>query len=167
MSGLFFLAIVGLWMWLAFKTSKVVGSWIAQGRWRWPVAALLFVVLFPLPVLDELIARPQIERLCREGAVLKIDEQKIKGRRVKYSAEPLHADVPGIAIPMTYTKAVFRDEGTGEELGSRGSYAIKGGWFIRALGISESNSPLIVEAYCAPSEGEHEAANRLGFKIIN
>ena len=167
MSGLFFLAVVGLWIWFAFKTSKVVGSWIAQGRWRWPVVALLFVVLLPLPVADELVARPQIERLCREGAVLKIDEQKIKGRRVKSSGEPSNADVPGTAIRVTFTRAVYRDENTGEELASMGYYVITGGWLIRTLGISESNSPLFVREGCASSKGVRDSAERLNFKIIN
>ena len=168
MSGLFLLAIVGLWMWFAFKTSKVAGSWIAQGRWRWPVAALLFVVLLPLPVADELVAKHQINALCREGAGLRIDEQRIKGRRVRVAYEPLNAEVPGVAIPVTFSKLVLRDADTGEDLGSRGHYVVKGGWLIRTLSFSESSSPLTTESYCAPGgEGAHEAAARLGFKIIN
>lgn len=167
MIGLIILAIVGLWFLLAFLFTLWMGRRFVSERWRWPVGLVMYPVLLLLPVVDELVARPQIEQLCREGAVLKIDEQKIKGRRVKYSAEPLNADVPGTAIPVTYTKAVFRDAGTDEELGSRGRYVIAGGWLIRKMSFSESTPPLFARAYCAPSEGEHDAANRLGFKIIN
>jgi hypothetical protein len=167
MTGLLVLALFGLWVWAVFKFSRWIGGQVQGGRWRWPIAALVFAVLFPLPVIDELIARPQIEALCREGAVFKIDEQKIKGRRVKYSAEPLNVDISGTLIPATYTKGLFLDEVTGDELASRGSYTFKGGVFVRGVGFSESGSPLFVRSYCAPNEGEHEAASRIGFKIVN
>lgn len=167
MIGLIFLSVLGLWLiathWIAlFATRKLRGLWRALAY----VAALPLVYL--LPVADEIVAERQIERLCREGAVLKIDAQKIKGRRVKLSFEPSNADVPGIAVPVTYTKVVYRDAQTGEELGSRGNYVIAGGWLIRASGISENDSPVwIGENYCAPDEGSQQAAKRFGFQIIN
>lgn len=165
MTGLFLLALVWLWAWLMFKLSRWIGGRVTRGRWRWPLAVLLFTVLLPLPVVDELIARPQIEKLCRERAVLKIDEQKIKGRRVKSFADPLNERVPGTAIPVTFTKFIFRDAETSEELASRGSYDVKGGALVRGLGLTQSPSPLFVRDYCAPSEGIYEAAKRIGFTI--
>ena len=165
MAGLIFLAIVGLWVWLAFKASKVVSSWITPGRWRWPVAALLFAVLLLLPVADELVALRQVEELCRSGAVLKINEQKIKGRRVKSSADLLNAEVPNIAIPVTYTKFVYREEETNEELASTGRYVINGGVVMRTLGLTESPKPLLARSHCAPREDIYEAAERVGFTI--
>lgn len=167
MIGLLFFGVVGLWIWGVFRISRWSGGRVAGGRWRWPIAALVFAVMLPLPVLDELIARPQIETLCREGAVFKIDEQKIKGRRVKYSAEPLNERMPGTAIPVSFTRGVLRDAETAEGLGSFGWYTVKGGILIRVMGASESNSPLFARSGCAPSEGEHEAAKRVGFTIIN
>lgn len=167
MTGIALLALAALWIWAVKMIATAVARRFAPGVARWSVGLPLFTVLLPLPVVDEILARYQIAALCREGAVLKIDEQKIKGRKVKITAEPLNAEVHGIAIPVSYTKIVFRDTDTREELGSRGWYNIKGGWLIRVLGFSESNSPLTIEAYCAPGEGEHEAAARLGFKIIN
>ena len=167
MTGLLVLALLGLWTWLVYKFSRWIGGQVRGGRWRWPIAALVFAALLPLPVIDELIARPQIEALCREGAVFKIDEEKIKGRRVKYSGEPANERVSGVAVPVTYLKGVLRDEETGQKLASHGSYTVKGGALVRAMGFSESNSPLFVRSGCAPNEGEHEAAKRVGFTIIN
>jgi hypothetical protein len=167
MTGLLVLLLFSLWVWGVFRFARWIGDHVQGGRWRWPVVALAFVALLPLPVADELIARPQIERLCRDGAVFKIDEQNIRGRRVKSFAEPLNEAVPGIAIPVTFTRTVYRDESSGEELATLGYYYVKGGALVRTLGFSESSSPMFVRSYCAPNEGGHEAANRLGFKIIN
>lgn len=165
MTGLALLALLALWVWATFRVGSWIGGRLTRGRWRSPVAALVFVMLLPMPVIDELIARPQIEALCREGAVFKINEQKIKGRRVKAFAEPLNAVVPGTAIPVTYTKSVYRDESTGEELASRSHYVVTGGVLVRTLGVSESTSPMFVRSFCAPIENVYEEAKRLNFEI--
>lgn len=167
MTGLLVLALFGLWLWAVVKFSRWIGGQVTGGRWRWPVTAVLFVVLVPLPVLDELIANHQLDSLCRENAVMKIDETKIKGRSVRYSAEPLNRKVSGVAIPVTFTRGMFRDGETNAVLGTHSRYVAKGGIFIRAMGASESDSPMFARSGCAPSEGEHEAAKRIGFTIIN
>ena len=167
MTGLLVLALFGLWVWAVFKFGRWVGGQVQGGRWRWPIAALVLAALLPLPILDELIANRQLDSLCREQAVMKIDEAKIKGRNVRYSAEPLNEKVPGIAIPVSFTRGVLRDAETAELLGSFGWYTAKGGILIRAMGASEGNSPMFARSGCAPSEGEHEAAKRVGFTIIN
>jgi hypothetical protein len=166
MTGILLIAVGGVWLVVSGLLSQFIAQRFSNGIIKVVAFFVSWAVLLPLPATDELIARPQVEALCRENAVFKIDEQKIKGRRVKLSAEPLHAEVPGIAIPVTYTRMIYRDEASGEGLASRGSYVIKGGVLIRALGISESNSPLFVRSYCAPSEGTYEAASRLEFEIV-
>lgn len=167
MTGLALLALLALWVWVVKRIASAAVRGVAHRVLRWCLGLLVFAVVLPLPVADELFAKHQINALCREGAVLRIDEQKIKGRRVRVAYEPLNAEVPGVAIPVTFSKLVLRDADTGEDLGSRGHYVVKGGWLIRTLGFSESNSPLTTESHCALNEGAHEAAARLGFKIIN
>jgi hypothetical protein len=167
MTGLLVLALFGLWIWAVFKLSRWIGGQVQGGRWRWPIAALVFAALLPLPVIDELIGGRQLDSLCRDKAVMKIDEAKIKGRRVRYSAEPLDQRVPAIAIPVTFTLGVLRDLESNEILGSRGRYNAKGGILVQAMGASESDSPMFAQSYCAPTEGWGEAAKRVGFTIIN
>jgi hypothetical protein len=167
MAGLIVLGVIGLWIWGVFKFSRWIGGKVRGGRWRWPIAALVFAVLLPLPVIDELIADRQIESLCRDNAVMKIDEEKIKGRRVTYSAEPGYERVPGTAVPVTFTRGVLRDTVTDEILGTRGAYDVKSGLLKRVIGFSETDGPLFARSGCAPSEGMHGAAKRIEFTIIN
>lgn len=166
MSGILFLVAIALWLYAAHRITLFAIRRVEGDKRFWAYAGVVALVL-PLPVADEIVAGIQLESVCREGAVLKIDAQKISGRRVKLGAEPLNAPVSGVAVPVSYSKHVFRDADTGEELGSLGWYTVKGGWLIRTLGISESDSPMWIRSYCAPKEGEHEAAARLGFQIIN
>lgn len=167
MTGLLVLALFGLWVWAVLKFSRWIGGRVLDGRWRWPVAALVFAVMLPLPVIDELIADRQLDVLCRKNAVTRIDEVKIKGRSVRYSAEPTNEGVLGIAIPVTFTRGVPRDTETTELLGSFGWYTAKGGVLIRVMGASSSNSPIFARSGCAHGESAHEAAKGVGFSIVN
>ena len=165
MTGIALLVVVGLWLWACVAVARALLRRLKPWPWRWLVVPVAFVALLVAPVADEIVARHQIEALCREGAVLKVDEHKIKGRRVKSTADPLNAEVPGVAIPVTYTKSVYRDEETNEELASRGNYVVNGGVLMRTLGFTESPKPLLARSHCAPSEGIYEAAKRVGFTI--
>lgn len=166
MSGIFLIAVGVLWVGIL-----VALAWSIGKRVRYPFGPLLGMLLFfgllPLPVADELFAKHQIDALCREGAVLKIDENRIKGRRIQLAFDPSNANVPGVAVPVIYTKIHFLDAETGETLGSYGRYNVTGGLLIRTLGISESNSPLLGRSYCSAGEGSRQMATRFGFQIIN
>lgn len=167
MTGLLVLAVFALWIWGVLKLSRWLSARWATDRWRKPVTTLLFIAILPLPFADELLANLQLESLCREGAVMKIDEQRIKGRRVKVSyGSPFGVDVPDMILPVTFHEVVLRDTETGEVLGSRGRYRIKAGLLIRALGGFETGSPMFARSYCAPNDDIELAAKRIGFTII-
>ena len=152
MSGLFLLAVVGLWVWLAFRISKVVSSWVTQGRWRWPVVVLLYVVLLPLPVADEIVGGFQFRALCAQDAVLTINAEKVKGRTVKRIGT--RSDPGNTLLHMRRVQYRLIDFTTGEELGSYATLSVDGGAFIRALGISEGNAPLLINpSDCDPRTG--------------
>lgn len=167
MDGLIALGLLLLWAVLVEKLAVKVASKFKDKITRRVVGVLVFVLVLPLPVADELYARHQIDALCREGGVLKMDEQKIKGRSVKVSFEPSNADVPGIAIPVRYSKTVLRDVETDEVLGSDTSFITGPGILIRTIGTAEMRSPMFGSEGCWPKEGMHSAAKRIGFKILN
>ena len=166
MSGIALLSALALWLFVAHRITLFATRRVESNKRVWAYAGVVALVL-PLPVADEIVAGIQLESKCREGAVMTIDAQKIKGRRVKVASEPLNAPVPGVAVPVTYSKLVMRDAETGEVLGSRGRYVVKGGLLIRTLGISESDSPLFARSFCAPAGDVEQEASRLGFDIVN
>lgn len=168
MSGLLLLLVATVWFVISVLLVIRATRWIKAAGFRVLAGMVVFPVVLLLPLIDEMIAQPQFEALCRENAVLVIDAQAVRGRSVKLTFEPSNARLTRMAVPVTYSRVVFRDATTGEAYGSFNRYDANGGWLIRALGISEGDSPLWMRrSYCSPGEGAHQVATRLGFYIIN
>jgi hypothetical protein len=150
MSGLFLIAVVGLWIWLAFKLSRFIGIRIAGGRWVVPLSALLFLVLLPMPVIDEIIGGFQFRALCKRYAVQTIDEQNVRGARVVSVGGRDGWDAPDTVIPVRIQPWIYQDATTQKVLISYHTLHAEGGVLIRTLGISETRSPLLFSRSCAP-----------------
>ena len=169
MSGLFLIAVVALWVWLVFKMSKVVTSWIAQGLWRWPVAALMFLVLLLLPVIDEIVGGFQFRALCEKNAVFRMGVEKPEGRVTRESINPSNEVVSGTAITIYDTGIQYTDVQSGELVVKFHRYVAKGGALIRMLGISEGNAPITMgRSSCSPTQARGESVHRtLKFTVTN
>lgn len=168
MTGLLLLAGGLAW----FSVAILLAIWLAGRFNNFLISSLVglaaLAVLLPLPVIDEIVGERQFNALCATGAELQIDAQRIKGRKIRLAFEPSNAAVGGTAIPVTHTRVIFRDASSDEQLGSYGRYTAKGGWLIRALGISNSDSPLwMSRKSCSPPMGSRQMANRYAFEIIN
>jgi hypothetical protein len=153
MSGLIFLAVVGLWGWLAFKLSRFISGRLAQGRWAKPLTALLFLVLLPLPVIDEIIGGFQFRALCKEKAVLtlNVDEASLKGKTVSTLAEPSNQAVENTAVGIYYSHYSYRDVEDGKELLNFTEIRATGGWLVRALTGQRDITPLTFnQSSCTP-----------------
>jgi hypothetical protein len=153
MSGLFLIAIGGLWVWLLFKLSRFIGNAIARGRWAMPMTSLVFLVLLPLPVLDEIIGGFQFRALCKEKAVLKlnVDEASLKGKTVRDVVEPFNKDVEGTAVGISYSHYSYRDVADGKELLNFAIFRAKGGWLVRTLSGQSDMTPLTFNhSTCSP-----------------
>ncbi len=163
MAGLLFLAVAGAWLLLAAKIAALLTErWRKQSK-RMLLAPLAFAVVFPLPLLDEIIGGFQFRALCQEGAVPRYEENKLRGRTVRMRLEP-HPEVPRVMqtptravrafIPINERSIDWLDVETGEILLSYKAYTAKGGVLIRALGISSTDGPLIVyPRSCAANSG--------------
>lgn len=169
MSGLFLLLVVFAWLaavvllthWIMKRVSfkpKVV---------RAVMALLIFILLLPLPVVDEIIGGYQYRTLCREKAVLRIDAEKAKGRTVRVVIDPSNEILQGTAIMIYHSHLSFRDVNTSEEIASYNRYVAKGGWFIRMLGISGNNAPLTIGLPGCSPENSGTFPKQYGLKLIN
>ena len=169
MTGLFLIAVVGLWIWLVFKVSRVIGMRVAQGWWSIPIALLIFLVLLPLPVLDEIIGRFQFRALCAKNAVFRMGVEQPEGRVTRETISPSNEVVPGTAITIYGTGIKYTDIQSGEIVVQFDRYVAKGGIFIRTLGISEGNAPITMDRpSCSPEKARGESAHRtFKFSVIN
>ena len=167
MTGLLLLTVVGLWMWACVAITRAVLRRMPSLLWRWVVAPALFSALLILPLADEIVGGFQFRALCEKGAVLKIDAEKAKGRSVRVVIQPSNEVVLGQALRTLHTHFSYRVVDSDEEIARYDTYVVNGGWFIRALGISETNSPLLIGApYCGPPK-EGSMDKTYGFTLIN
>jgi hypothetical protein len=153
MSGLMFLAIAGLWVWMVFKLSRFVGKAASRNpRWHGPLAGGLFLVLLPLPVVDEIIGGLQFKALCEKNAVLelRVSAEEIRGKSVRSVVEPSNKDVDGSMVRIYYSRYSYRDPVSGAELLTFARYTAEGGWLIRVLSTDRRVAPLTFVSTCDP-----------------
>jgi hypothetical protein len=169
MSGFYFLAVVGVWFWVSVVITRAVARHVRPGPKRALTACLLFLALLVFPVLDEIIGGFQFRALCARNPNFEIGVADPRGRTTRYSANPSNEIVPGAAIRIYHTRDEYTDVNTGELVVRLDNYLAKGGLFIRALGISENNSPLTIgRPSCSPQKARGETVSRtLGFSVIN
>jgi hypothetical protein len=165
MIGLLVLGTLVLWFFVARGIAKRIARSTPVDTKRQPMAALgIFIVVFLLPVGDELVARPGFEILCHKRAVLKVDADKIKGKTVRIVGTIWSAPVDG-AIMSTYrNQLTYVDASSGEVLAQYETYTAKGGALARAIGFPPSHS-WTGSFYCAP-EGIATAPQTYGFSVV-
>jgi hypothetical protein len=162
MAGLLLIGILVAWLVAAGTIAAWITSRVRSAAWRFVLAPVVFVSLLALPFIDEIIGKYQLRALCEEGAIPRYDEVRVRGksvnlRRIPHPHVPKVLDVPTRTvrawIPILEQDISWVDSQSGDVLISYKAYEAKGGWLIRALGISQTNAPLTFEpAWCRPNE---------------
>lgn len=170
MSGLLLLGVVLLWLVTAISFAVIAAKFLAsilKRSWIKSVVGLLLVaVLIPLPLVDEIIGGIQFRKLCDKYAVQYIDEKNATNRKVFYvpRGEDLYAE--GTAVHIQINPEVYKDVETKKVLVSSHTLIATGGWLIRALGISETDSPLLFNRGCSPPNPD-EFKKKFNITVIN
>jgi hypothetical protein len=165
MIGLLVLGALIVWFFIARGIAKRIAKAIPiSARWHSIAAIGIFVIVFLLPVADELAAWPGFGILCHNRAVLAIDAARIKGKTVRIVGTVRSAQVDG-AIMTTYrNQLTYVDASSGEVLGNYETYTAKGGVLARAIGFPPSHS-WTGSFYCAP-DGIAAAPETYGFSVL-
>lgn len=167
MTGLFLLAVVGLWVWIAFKLSRRISAFARLGSGKGRL--LVFVALMLLPLTDEIVGGTQFRVLCFNNASeFRLGVADPEGRTTRVTIDPSNEWLRGTAIPIRHSRYYYHDVNTGELVVEFDRYVAKGGLFIRALGISENDSPLTIgRPACSPQSSRAEGVHRtLRFNVV-
>ncbi len=152
MGGLIFIAVVIIWFSVSlFLARKIacgppIKSSIAKGI----IGVIAFALIFPLPLIDEIIGKIQFDKLCREEAGVKIFGKLELGpeffnadgtpnfevsrgeldERVKQIAEVDTFKHERITSPVDLNRGTFLivDKRTGQELIRTTGFNNRGGW---------------------------------------
>ena len=164
MAGIRFLLVVGTWLVIAGFLTRFLTRGIKSDFRRVLAGTGTFLALLALPMADEIIGGFQFRALCREGAVPEYDEAKARGRTVDMRQIP-HPEVKNVMttpsrkvfapIPVTEKTIDWFDVSTKDVGVSYKAYSAKSGWLIRALGISNNDSPLTIDpSHCGVNSVE-------------
>ena len=171
MTGIFLVAVVGLWFWLCVVVARALLRHLRPRPrpWRWFAAATLFALMVVAPVGDEIVGGFQFRALCKKNAVFRVGVERPEGRVTRFFANSPNETVPGTAITIYHTAIDYIDAQTGESVVRFDRYLAQGGVFIRTLGISQSNAPITMERpSCSPEQARGESVHRtLKFSVIN
>jgi hypothetical protein len=149
MTGLFFLAIVGIWFFITIKIIRFITGKLPEIWWRPVVGMGLFVLILPLPLVDEIVGGRQFEQLCKENSTIHVDRVKAVGKTVYYIPQPA-VEVNGTWVRVVLKPQLFVDATTGEVIVRYNELIASGGRLIRMIGISEGGMPLIFRGTCVP-----------------
>lgn len=156
MTGILLMFIAVAWVVIAFYLALLIGSKIPKrwgGSWN---ASWVFLLLLPMPLIDEIVGKREFERLCQENSTIKVDRETASGKTV-YLADLPATQINGTWVPIRLQPWRYVDAATGEVIVSFNILQAKGGRFIRILGISEGNTPLTFDGYCAPGDSRAHA----------
>ena len=143
------LFLAALWIAAAYRIARIATRILPASGWRALVGVLLFLVLLPLPLADEIVGKVQFERLCEEDATIHVDRAKAAGRTV-YLADLPSTEASGTWLSIVVLPWRFLDAKTNEVVVSYNILRAGGGLFIRTLGITEGGGPLTFRGYCQP-----------------
>jgi hypothetical protein len=166
MTGIFLLIVVGLWLWACVAmTRALMRRW--KGRaWGVPAACAMFVALLVAPVADEIVGKFQFDALCSDYAVQTIDLKNAPNRQVIFRPRANDTYANGTAIQIRINPHFYEDSVTGKVLVRYHSVHARGGWLVRALGVSETSAPLIFRSACAPADEDGFKKN-FNITVIN
>lgn len=149
MTGLFLLFVTVLWMTVVVCLSKIVTKRLPMTWWRLPVGFLMFLVLLPLPLIDEIVGGRQFEQLCKENSTIQVDRATAAGKTVYFVPQP-DVEIKGTWLRVVLKPQRFVDASTGEVVIGLNKLVASGGWLVRTLGISEGGVPLTFKGWCQP-----------------
>jgi hypothetical protein len=151
MTGLLLLGVLGLWGLCMWWLTGLACAAIRSGQVRLAVRGLLFPFLFLLPLSDEIYSRPEFIRLCQSNTAVVVTVPQLSGKTVWFAGVTSQSHEIGLlqglekrwnyVLPGTEVSAFHHTE-----------FHVRGGMFVRMLGISETSAPLLFEGYCASKD---------------
>jgi hypothetical protein len=146
---IFALFVVAAWFALTIAIGYVATIRIENKVLRFVVVLALVGVLFPLPLVDELIGKRQFEELCKENSTIQVDRASAVGKTV-YLSKTSDVEIKDKWVHIVLKPWRFVDVATGEPVVSYNTLMARGGWLIRMSRLSEGSVPLTFKGSCVP-----------------
>lgn len=152
MIGLTALAVLGFWVFIVLKISKILTKFIKAEKIKKFAVPLVFMLVFCAPVSDEIVGRLQFYRLCATEAKVWVapNASEIVAARRKDTAMIQRS---GFVFPIREQSGIYLDVETGKPFYTFKAFHTPGGFLMRnGLGLGNSSS-------CWPEKWSSQANN--------
>ena len=152
MTGLLLLVIAGAWLAVAVLIARAIAARFGSTLSKAAVWLLALPTLLVAPLADELVGSRQFAVLCKQYAVLVVDELNVANRRVMFERRRGDRFAEGTAVRIRVDPYTYKDVDTTRVLVSFHILTAEGGWLSRLIRVSEANAPLLFDRGCSPPD---------------
>lgn len=164
MSGLIALFVLGVWGLIVYFASFYVVKKITVKSIKISAQIAVAVLLFIIPVADDIMGGFQFRSVCSKESVLVVDEEKVKGKTV-VSMGAKDSKLVNYILPITKLNFSYKDFHTNEILISWNDFRAEGGWLSHAIGFSEGHPPYTFNGYCYPENSGSKIFKKLNIDV--
>lgn len=162
MIGLMVFAVIILWFSICFLLLFFVS--IKNYGYLSKIFSFIFgVIVFAAPFYDEIIGKREFETICREGAVVTVDEASARGKTVTLN-EVKRFKTYKYRLPIKIENWSYKDVVTGEVSISWNKYRSDGGWLSQKIKLMGETGPFTFNGYCHPEGVGGEIFTKLDIK---
>ncbi|MFB9244126.1 hypothetical protein IV454_32410 [Massilia antarctica] len=161
--GLYYLALLLIWFGVLWWVVKGL-TWRLDHRYKRLISLIVIVIVYPLPLADEIIGAIQFSKLCEHQVIYKDpDMEKKRGARLIFDPHEKR-QIEGKALPMTSELWEFVNESDKSVMLSYVVFNTGQGRLTRHAQLNEGGSPLIFSGVCYPKEDKNLY---IYYKIVN
>lgn len=145
------LAVLMLWGWADWWLAGRLCSAIDRPHVRAVARCMVFALLLPLPVADEMYSLPAFTSLCRAHADVVVEAPALAGRSVWFVGVVSKPRQIGLLKGLE-RRWNYEIPEAGAPAFHHTDFEVEGGRFIQMLHISQTPSPLLFEGRCASKQ---------------
>ncbi len=164
MSGVFFLLVLVIWIYIAKKMSGLLVSNIKLGTKRKVANTVIFIFIFITPVADEIAGRFQFAELCRDERNIYFDEDKLSGETVLWTGT-YTSEIKNKFIPIMERVTTWSDINSAEKLIEYKVFIAKGGWLSRFISFNSVSNPYTFDGFCGVKDELMQLKNNLNIEM--
>lgn len=147
MIGLTIIFVLIVWFLIVEFIARVIARKLSNNVvLKLVIVMVMIVVIYPFPLIDEILAKPQYESLCKKYSKVFVRNNS-KGK-VVFLDDVDDVELKGYWVDFTRSKWVYRDTLTKEIVVSYDMLRASGGLLVKFLGFPEQGNPILFTYSC-------------------
>lgn len=109
MIGLSVIFVMVIWFLIVELFARIVVKKLIKNSFiKFIIVLALIVIIYPLPLIDEILAKPQFEKLCKDYSKIYINEN-LKAKYVYFDEDVHYSKIKNTWVNVVNKPWVYRD----------------------------------------------------------